>query len=101
MDISECFDKTGKRPIEVRWFRQRIIEKYEVKFRGRLGPNDNDDKSIRILNRIVEWTDNGIKYEADQRHAELIVKGLGFNDNEELDNSRVEADRRQISRRRR
>ena len=60
------------------WFRAQIKGKYEVKFRGRLGPEENDDKSIRILNRIVEWTREGIRYEADQRHAELIVKEMGF-----------------------
>eukprot|EP00969_Alexandrium_andersonii_P328790 14528385-Alexandrium_andersonii.AAC.1 len=33
---------------------------------------------MRVLNRIVTWTDEGIWYEADQRHAELIIKGLGM-----------------------
>ena len=35
-------------------------------------------KAIRILNRIVEWTTDGLWYEADQRHAEIIVKELGL-----------------------
>ncbi len=60
------------------WFREKISETFEVKFRARLGPSKGDDKSVRILNRVVEWTTNGINYEADQRHAELIVKALGF-----------------------
>eukprot|EP00969_Alexandrium_andersonii_P341930 15114427-Alexandrium_andersonii.AAC.1 len=34
-------------------------------------------KDMRVLSRIVTWTGEGIWYEADQRHAELIVKGLG------------------------
>ena len=29
-------------------------------------------------NRIVEWTDEGIRYEADQRHAEIIIRELGL-----------------------
>ena len=33
---------------------------------------------MRILNRIVEWTPEGIRYEADQRHAEIIIKELGL-----------------------
>ena len=37
--------------------------------------------SNRILNRIISWTDNGIEYEADQRHAEIIVKQMGLKDN--------------------
>ena len=48
----------------------------EVKFRGRLGPEQRDDKSVRILNRVVEWGPDGIRYEADQRHAEIIVRDL-------------------------
>ena len=60
------------------WFRNKIKGKYSVKFRGRLGPGSDDDKSIRILNRIAEWREDSIRYEADQRHAELIVKHLGL-----------------------
>ena len=63
------------------WFRQRISERFEVKFRGRLGPEDHDEKSIRILNRVVQWVSDGINYEADQRHAEIIVRDLGYTGN--------------------
>ena len=30
-----------------------------------------------ILNRILKWTDTGITYEADPRHAELLARDLG------------------------
>ena len=60
------------------WFRRAISDKYEVKFRGRVGPGEDDDKSIRILNRVVEWTEEGIRYEADQRHADIIVSKMGL-----------------------
>ena len=63
------------------WFRKDISQRYEVKLRGRLGPNRNDDKSVRILNRIVEWGEDEIRYEADQRHAEIIIKHLGMREN--------------------
>jgi hypothetical protein len=49
-----------------------------VKFRGRIGPQQTDQKAIRILNRIVEWTKEGIVYEADQRHAEIIKDQMGM-----------------------
>ena len=49
-----------------------------MKFRGRLGPEEHDCKSIRILNRVVTWRSSGIVYEADQRHAEIIVGRLGL-----------------------
>ena len=38
------------------WFRREISQIYEVKFRGRIGPTDKDDKAVRILNRVVTWT---------------------------------------------
>ena len=63
------------------WFRERIQEKFPVKFRGRLGPTDKDDKEIRILNRIITWTDEGILYEADQRHAEIIIMEMNLKSN--------------------
>ena len=50
--------------------------KFEYKHRGRLGPCEKDDKSIRILNRVVSWDGEGIKYEADQRHAEVIAQQM-------------------------
>lgn len=49
-----------------------------MKFRARLGPSESDDKAVRILNRVVQWTSEGVLYEADQRHAELIVSELGL-----------------------
>ncbi len=43
------------------WFRQQISDKFSVKFRGRIGPCQADLKAIRILNRILEWTKEGIR----------------------------------------
>ena len=60
------------------WFREQIAARFEVKFRGRLGPESLSSNSIRILNRVVQWTPEGIRYEADQRHAEIIVAELGL-----------------------
>ena len=35
-------------------------------------------KAMTILNRIVEWTNAGIQYEADPRHVDLIIEELGL-----------------------
>ena len=35
---------------------------------------------MRILNRVVSWTPRGLTYEADPRHAELIIQDLGLGD---------------------
>lgn len=32
---------------------------------------------MRLLNRVFEWSKDGISNEADQRHAEIIVLDLG------------------------
>ena len=63
---------------ELDWFRGQIRGNFEVKFRGRLGPGRGDDKAVRILNRVVYWDAEGIKYEPDQRHAEIIIQQLGL-----------------------
>ena len=31
-----------------------------------------------ILGRVVRWTEEGLEYEADQRHAEIIVEATGM-----------------------
>ena len=63
------------------WYRKGIQDRMETQVKGRLGPEKHDDKHIRVLNRIVEWTDMGIRYEADQRHAEIIAEGIGLKEN--------------------
>ena len=54
------------------WFKSRMDTKFEIKHKGRMGPRPEDIKSVRILNRIATWTNEGIEYESDQRHAEII-----------------------------
>ena len=54
-----------------------MSKKYKVKTQV-LGPEKHNQQEIRILNRIVRWTKEGLEYEPDQRHGELIVKELGL-----------------------
>ena len=53
-------------------------KKYEVKIGGRLGPEPKDHKEVRVLNRVISWKNGGIHYEADPRHAEIIIRDLGL-----------------------
>ena len=53
---------------------------FDIKIRGRLGPHPTDDKEIRLLNRIISWTTKGLEWEADQRHAEILIRELGLAD---------------------
>ena len=49
---------------------------YDIKVRGKLGPDAKDDKDITILNRCIKWTATGIQYEADPRHVEILINEL-------------------------
>ena len=60
------------------WFWKQIKTKFLSKHRGRIGPADGDLKEMRILNRIVTWTDDGTQYEGDQRHVEICMQEFGI-----------------------
>ena len=45
-----------------------------------MGSGEKDVKEMRILNRIVTWYPDRIEYEPDQRHAEIIIKQMGLED---------------------
>ena len=65
-----------KRQIE--WLKAKMESRYELKELARLGPGPNDDKEVKILNRIVRWTASGVEYEADPRQIEKVVAALGL-----------------------
>ena len=55
---------------------ERILrEKYKIKVE-KLGGGAGDSKEIRVLNKVLRYTDKGLELEADPRHAELVVKEL-------------------------
>ena len=62
------------------FFVEAIQKEFEVKVRGRLGSSSGDDKTVRILNRIIRWTHAGIRVEADPRHVEVLIKEMGLNE---------------------
>jgi hypothetical protein len=53
----------------VKWYRKQVTGRFESNVKRRIGPASNDEKSMRVLNRLVHWTSEGIEYEADQIHA--------------------------------
>ena len=64
---------------DLNWFKSQISSRFEFKHKARLGPDAGDDKSVRILNRIISWEDDvAINYEADQRHAEILVESMNL-----------------------
>ena len=50
----------------------------EVKFKIRL--ERGKPGAVRILNRIVTVTEHGLEYEADQRHAEILLRDMGIDE---------------------
>jgi hypothetical protein len=51
-------------------------ERFLLKELGRLGGGQGELRELRVLNRVIRWTPAGLKYEADPRHAELVVRGV-------------------------
>ena len=70
------FTSTGTEA-DLRWLDGQLKSLYDIKS-DYLGPNPQNGhlQELRILNRIISWTDRGITYEADPRHAELLVRDL-------------------------
>ena len=62
---------------ELQWLQQRLSDKYEIKTNF-LGPEQHHQQEIRVLNRTIRWTQKGVEYEPDQRHAELLVREMGM-----------------------
>ncbi len=48
----------------------------EVTFKARV--ERAREGAVRILIRIVDITESGLEYEADQKHAEIMVRDLGL-----------------------
>jgi hypothetical protein len=51
-------------------------ERFLLKELGRLGGGPGELRELRVLNRVIRWTTSGLKYEADPRHAEIVVRGV-------------------------
>ena len=54
-----------------------LEDKYKLKVEV-LGTKEGQSSEMRILNKVVRTTSEGIELEADPRHAELVVKDLGL-----------------------
>jgi hypothetical protein len=52
-----------------------------------LGGENGDDEEVAILNRRLSWRDGMIEYEADAKHADIIIAEMGL----EKDSKGVEA----------
>ena len=79
MSLASCMgdDFTSRGSDEdLDWVEQILATAFDIKVRGRIGVGCPGDNEIRILNRIVRITENGLEYEADPRHVDLITESL-------------------------
>ena len=58
---------------QLHWLNKKMQEEYEIKFQV-MGPEKHLSQDVKILKRTLRWTQVGIEYEADLKHAGLIVK---------------------------
>ena len=63
---------------DLTWLETTMATHFEIKIRGRLGEDCKGPQQIRILNRIVTLTPEGLMYEADPRHVDLLSKSMGL-----------------------
>ena len=53
-DFTACAEQE-----ELRWLRENMESWFEIKVRAILGPDQEDNKEVTILGRIVRWTSDG------------------------------------------
>ena len=54
------------------------MARYNIMLCAAFGPGQPGDESVRALNRIVTWAENGLKFGAGQRRAELILESWNW-----------------------
>ena len=57
--------------------KKTLEAKYELKTQM-IGPHPNDQKSMKVLGRIISYHDWGIQYESDPSHLELALKTMNM-----------------------
>ena len=73
------FTFSGERG-ELEKMKVTMAEWYEIKDRGIMGSEMNEQKEVTILGRTVRWTEAGIEYEADERHRRELLKMAGLDE---------------------
>ena len=72
-------------PEDLKWLKAKLSLRFEIKT-SMVGMNaqDGEIREARILNRVIRLTPQGWEYEADQRHADLIIQEMGAADKSTL-----------------
>ena len=78
----------------IKGFTANLAGKYESKHRI-FGPSSKHEKAIRVLNRVLSLSRDGMRHEADQRRADIVVSELGLKDAKPLTSPAVTPERGQ------
>ena len=71
------FTSTG-READLRWLDGELRKRLDIKTEL-LGPDPARHKQqVRVLNRVITWQEDGLIYEADQRHVEILIRELNL-----------------------
>ena len=62
---------------DLAWLKMKFVEKFECKV-SILGPGAGQSREVCVLNRFMKWSKDGILYEPDPRHSELVVREFGL-----------------------
>ena len=66
------------------WVLNLLRAQYEVKNRGRLGTGPGDVREIDMLGRIIKLGVDGITWEGDPRHLDLLEKYFGMDESSKV-----------------
>jgi hypothetical protein len=58
---------------QIRWTEEQLKSEYAIKAEV-LGPEPELSKEVKILNRTIRWCGDKLEYEADSKHAEVIIE---------------------------
>ena len=69
------------------WLDEVLNKKYKARWEAKLGDGEKDDKEAFFLNRLIRYVPDGtdhdgerLEVEADARHAEILIRGFGFDE---------------------
>ena len=64
-------------PADLAWFRREMNRRFESTAKM-LGPDEGQEARVTFLNRVITWHPDGIRYEADPRHVDTLLRELGM-----------------------
>ena len=62
---------------ELKWLADQMKKRFQIKT-SIVGGRTDEEKEVRVLNRVIRWTADGWQCEHDQRHSGMIVHELGL-----------------------